>query len=114
MVFIGYKGDVKNFRIKIGSNIIDNWQKDEIKDFPKELANRLLKNSNFYIANKNAKKEFKEEKKIESKEDEIIKEVEEEKNNLFDLDGDGNIDSNDYRIAAKTLAYARKNKSKEE
>jgi len=64
MVKIGYKGQLPFFNIKVGNGTISNWKKDDIKEFPDEQANILLKSKHFYEVSE-SKPKVKKEKVVE-------------------------------------------------
>lgn len=87
MTKIGYKGSLKTFRIKVGSNIIRRWDKNEIRDFSESDSKLLLKNKDFYKVRGGKPEEKKKDKK-----EKVIEEVKEEEveEKVFD-----------YKIAGK-------------
>lgn len=101
MVSVIYNGDINPCNIKIFSTIIKGWGKGEIKELSQKQWDWLKKNENFSLASK---------KRIETKKEPVKKKEEEKKEDFhkFDLDRDGDVDKDDYSLAAKTLANARK------
>ena len=93
-----YTGDISPTVIKANYNAY-HWSKGEVQDLVEEDAKKILRNPYFSLAKGEKIKEVKKIVKEEKKED--LK---------FDLDGDGDVDSADYSIAAKTLAHARRKK----
>lgn len=81
MIKIGYKGNMKTFRVKVGDSVINRWNKDEIREFSDSDASHLLNNKNFYVVDgkmpevKQTEEEMKSTEKVEEKEEaEIIEE----------------------------------------
>ena len=100
MVQIAYIGDRSPIRIKVGNAYFENWKRGEIREVIGPAAEILLaKKGEYEAVGKDFKKE--EKKKEEKKEDSSPN---------FDLDGDGDFDSDDLTLAAKTMAAGRKKK----
>lgn len=99
MVKVIYKGDVNPCRIKILDMTIRQWGKGEIKEISDRHWKHLKKNVNFSLV-----REKKEKKVVEEKPKPLVN---------FDLDRDGDVDSDDLTIAGKVLANAKKIKEEE-
>ena len=103
MVKVIYNGDKNPCRIKILNMTIQQWGKGEVKELSDFHWEHLKHNVDFSLVGKQKESPVKEIKK------EVVLETKKEID-AFDLDRDGDVDADDYSLAAKTLGHARKQK----
>lgn len=103
MTKVLYSGDISPCRIKIGTSIVNGWNKGEIKDLDSKQAKKLVNdNKNFSLTDKTKKLEEKEEKVVKQKKEESPDFDNMDKDDLLDFSAINGIET-DYSMTVKEI-----------
>ena len=106
MIKIKYNGELLTCRVKIGSMIIHRWNKGEVKDVSKDIAEKLLKNKDFKVTDGSVFEPVEEvlevKEEVEYSEETVFDYKTADKDELLDYTAVNGLDA-DYSMTVKEL-----------